>query len=180
MEHSITYSDILKDLPTFKMVCQKRDNQIPQPMAENAAEIQWRAQPVHYPAFKVLMPPIASEATQAGTVTVFTVPVSMDRYTGWRTISDDEWAKRFVNRTCLHWGWFNHWPVACAVRENAWTFRYAGADNDEPEATKDATWQRKEWVIYGMVTPWWLEKVFVWKIHYNVLEFQSFWLARWR
>jgi hypothetical protein len=129
MKASFTDSDMPEELPAFVTVCQKRDNQIRQRRAENAAQNKVSrirfASPKHPPALKT------PEAAPAGKVAGSSEPAEMDLSAGKRRISAEERAKRFGDGTCSYCGGLNHRAAECEARKKAPTFKAAEAEVKE-------------------------------------------------
>ena len=138
MKDSFTYSDMPDELAAFVTVCQKRDNQIRQRRAENAAQNKGRG--IRFASSRPPPTPKAPETAPAGTVAGYTGPAPMDLSAGKRRISAEERAKRFADGRCLYCGGFNHRAAECAARKKAQTFMAAGAEVKEV-GTKEASEQ---------------------------------------
>jgi hypothetical protein len=129
MKDSFTYSNMPDELPVFVTVCQKRDNQIRQRRAENAA--QNKGSGIGFASPRPPPAPKAPETAPAGTIAGYTGPAPMDLSAGKRQISAQERAKRFADGKCLYCGGFNHRAAECAARKKAQTFKAAGAEVKE-------------------------------------------------
>jgi len=91
MNDSFPHSDMVKELPAFSTVCQKRDNQIRQQRAEKAAQNLGGTCFASSP--KLPAPPKDAAAAPAGSVGRHTGPAPMDLSAGRRRISVEEWAR---------------------------------------------------------------------------------------
>jgi len=91
MKDSFTYSAMPEELPAFVTVCQKRDIQIHQRRAEQAAQIKQGG--IGFACPRTSPPPKAPEIAPAGTVAGYTRPMPMDLSAGRRRISVEERAK---------------------------------------------------------------------------------------
>jgi len=129
MKDSFTYSDMPEELPAFVTVCQKRDNQIRQRRAEQAA--QNKGSGIGFASSRPPPAPKAPETAPAGTVARYSGPAPMDLSAGKRRISTEERAKRFADGSCLYCGGFNHRAAECAARKKAQTFKASGAEVKE-------------------------------------------------
>jgi hypothetical protein len=116
MKDSFTYHDIPKDLPAFGTAYQKRDNQIRQRHAEQAAQ--------HIGAevdFASARPPPGLKAPKtatAGTIAGYTGRAPIDFSPGKRRISVEERVKRFADGRYLYCGGLNHRAAAeCTARK---------------------------------------------------------------
>jgi len=128
MKDSFTNSDMSEKLPTFVMVCQKRDNQIGLRHAEKAAQNQGGE--ICFPSTRPPPAPKSPETAPAGTIAGYTGLGPMDLSAGRTRISAEEWAKRFADGRYLNSGRFNHWGAERAARKQAQTFKAAGAEVD--------------------------------------------------